>query len=52
MDGRRKLTDEQVRAIRNNRNGMTDAARAKMYGVHKNTIWLVRNRVNLVKVPD
>lgn len=33
-----KLTDNQVREIRVNRNGLTYQKQAQKYGVHKNTI--------------
>lgn len=38
-----KLSDQSVREIRINRNGLTDKAQAEKYGVHRNTIWLVRH---------
>lgn len=39
-----KLTADDVKQIRQNRYGMTDAQQAAKYGVHPNTIFRVRNR--------
>lgn len=40
-----KLTDEQVREIRENRRGLTDKQQAEKYGVHRNTIFNIRHRI-------
>jgi len=38
-----KVTEQQVREIRVNREGLSDAKRAEKYGIHRNTVWLIRN---------
>ena len=38
-----KLTEDQVRQIRENRKGLTDKQQAEKYGCHRNTIWNIRN---------
>jgi len=38
-----KVTEQQVREIRANREGLSDTKRAKKYGIHRNTVWLIRN---------
>ena len=38
-----KLTPETVREIRANRQGLSDRAQAKKYGVSENSIYLARN---------
>jgi transposase len=47
---KRKLTAEQVKAIRSNRNGLTYPQLAKKYGVHRNTIALARSGATWAKV--
>lgn len=42
----RRFTPDQVTAIRENKKGMTDQAQAEIYGVHVNTIYRIRNRIN------
>lgn len=41
----KKLTDEKVRAIRENRRGLTDKQQAELYGVHPNMIYKIRKRL-------
>ena len=38
----KKLNAETAKAIRTNRQGMTDKQQAELYGVHKNTIYSIR----------
>ncbi len=38
-----KLTEDQVRAIRENRHGLTDKQQAEKYNCHRNSIWQIRN---------
>lgn len=38
-----RLTDDQVREIRVNRHGLTYQKQADKYGVHKNTVFRIRN---------
>lgn len=38
-----KVTEQQVREIRANREGLSDTKRAEKYGIHRNTVWLIRN---------
>ncbi len=47
---KRKLTADQVKAIRNNRNGLTYRQLAQKYGVHRNTIALARSGATWGKV--
>jgi transposase len=47
---KRKLTAEQVRAIRENRNGLSYPKLAKKYGVHRNTIVFAVKGVTWSKV--
>lgn len=50
MKRKPKLNEQAVREIRINRNGLTDKAQAEKYGVHRNTIWLVRHGLLRSKV--
>ena len=45
-----KLTEDQVRDIRANRNGLTDKQQAEKFNVHRNTIWLIRNGIQRASV--
>lgn len=45
-----KVTEQQVREIRANREGMSDKKRAEQYGIHRNTVWLIRNHALRNKV--
>jgi transposase len=47
---KRKLTAEQVRAIRENRDGLSYPKLAKKYGVHRNTIVLIVQKVTWTAV--
>jgi predicted DNA-binding protein (UPF0251 family) len=38
-----KLTEDEVRQIRINRNGLTDKQQAEKFNCHRNTIWNIRN---------
>jgi len=37
-----KLCSVKVQSIRENRQGLTDQQQAELYGVHKNTIYMIR----------
>lgn len=41
----RKFDNETVRAIRENRHGLTDKQQAEKYGVHPHTIYKIRHRM-------
>lgn len=47
---KRKLTAEQVKAIRINRNGLTYPQLAEKYGVHRNTVVLAKSGVTWGKI--
>lgn len=47
---KRRLNEQQVREIRNNRNGLSYPELARKYGVHRNTIALVRSGETWSKV--
>lgn len=41
----KKLDSQKVRAIRENRKGLTDKQQAEIYGVHPNMIYKIRKRL-------
>lgn len=47
-----KLTDDQVREIRQNKHGLSYQKQADKYGVHKNTVFKIRNYMLRNEVND
>lgn len=47
---KRKFTNDEIIAIRENRKGLTDKQQAEKYGVHPHSIYKIRHRISYANV--